>query len=634
MKQIILGTAGHIDHGKTALVKELTGIDADRLKEEKERGISIELGFAFFTLPSGVHLGIVDVPGHEKFVKNMVAGVSGIDIVALIIAADEGVMPQTREHLDICHLLGVKDGLVVLTKTDLVDQEWLGLIKEDVGEFVRGSFLENSPIVAVSSVTSEGLPQLIETLDRMSKTVEEKTSAGPFRLPVDRVFTMKGFGTVVTGTSISGSISLGDSVMILPEKIETKVRGIHVHNQPADKVTAGFRTAINLQGLEKSTIKRGDVLVLPKTLEPSFMLDTELECLASAKNILKNRKKVRFHTGTCETYGRVILLERDELKPGEKALAQLRLESPITALSGDRFVIRTYSPIHTIGGGIILNPHPKKHKRSAPETLNNLKLIQEGGGEEAAKAFIFNAGCDGLSLKELKARMDLSPARLNNILQELTAKGLVICFNQETFKVIHSSKFNQLGEKLISLLKEYHLKFPLKTGIPKEELREKLLQIKDNRLFDRIILGFMDTDEITPEKDKVRLSSHSIVLGKEDQELRDKIEEIFLGSKLQPPSFKEAAKKLGGQTSQIKTIFDLLVAEGILIKIKEDLYFHNNVLDALQEKFTAFLTKNGEITTPQFKEMVQVSRKYAIPLIEHFDKIRLTIRVGEKRILR
>jgi selenocysteine-specific elongation factor len=634
MKQIILGTAGHIDHGKTALIKALTGVDTDRLKEEKRRGISVELGFASLSLPGGAHLGIVDVPGHEKFIKNMLAGASGIDIVALIIAADEGAMPQTREHLDICHLLGIKAGLVVLTKIDLVDKGWLEFVKEDIGEFIQGSFLEKSPIIPVSSVTEEGLPQLLDVLDQLVKTVEEKSSMGPFRLPIDRVFTMKGFGTVVTGTSISGGISVGDTAEILPEKIESKVRGIQVHNQSVERVAAGFRTAINLQGLEKSAIRRGDVLTIPKTLRPSFMLDAELECLSSINNPIKNRLKVRFHTGTSEIFGRVILLEGDELKPGERALAQLRLEAPVVTLPQDRFVIRSYSPLHTIGGGIIINPHPKKHRRSSPDVLSNLRVIQKGKEEEVIKAYLFDAGYEGLYLNELKTRIKLPLTQLSDLLQKLTLKNQAIYYDRDNLKLIHGEKFSQLKKIFTSQLRDYHQKFPLKSGIPKEELRRKLPQIGENRLFDQIVSDLVKSHEVILEKDKLRASSHRITLEKEESKLQKKIEGIYLMNKLQPPSFKEVVERLRVSDSEIRAIFDLLITEGILIKIKEGLYFHRDALETLKEKLVEFLNKNGEITTPRFKEMTEVSRKYTIPLIEYFDKTKLTIRVGEKRTLR
>ena len=371
MKQIILGTAGHIDHGKTSLIKALSGIDADRLKEEKERGITIELGFAHMALPSGELLGIVDVPGHEKFVKNMVAGATGIDIVVMVIAADEGVMPQTREHMEICTLLGVQHGMVVLTKVDMVDDEWLELVMEDVREFIQGTFLENAPILAVSSVNGQGIPEFIAQLDKLSQKVPERSASSIFRLPIDRVFTMKGFGTVITGTLISGHVNVGDPIMVYPWEITSKVRGIQVHNHSVNIAEAGMRTAINFQGLEKTAIQRGEVLSSPGALKSSYMVDVSLHFLSSNPKSIKNRTLVRFHTGTSEILGNLILLDSEELSPGDTAVAQLRLNTPVALVKEDRFVIRSYSPIRTIGGGEVLNPIPKKHKRLNDDTVKD-----------------------------------------------------------------------------------------------------------------------------------------------------------------------------------------------------------------------------------------------------------------------
>jgi len=365
MKHFIIGTAGHVDHGKTALIKAITGIDTDRLKEEKERGISIELGFASLTLPDGRTFGIVDVPGHERFIRNMVSGASGIDMVIMVIAADEGVMPQTREHLHICSLLGIKKGLVALTKVDMVAGEWLDLVKDDVREFLKGTFLEASPVIPVSSIAGTGLKELLDALGRVASEIEGESEEGPFRLPVDRAFTMKGFGTVVTGTLISGDIKLGEEVEILPPGITAKVRGIQIHNQSATIAEAGQRTAINLQGVERNTIVRGVVLARPRTFKPSIRLDVCLEYLSNNNRRLKNRNLVRFHVGTNEVIGRIILLDREDVEPGAKASTQIVLESPIVAMARDRFVIRSYSPVTTIGGGMIVDPLPKKHKRSS-----------------------------------------------------------------------------------------------------------------------------------------------------------------------------------------------------------------------------------------------------------------------------
>ncbi|MDX9818518.1 MAG: selenocysteine-specific translation elongation factor, partial [Desulfococcus multivorans] len=375
--QIILGTAGHIDHGKTTLIKALTGINTDRLKEEQRRGITIELGFAAFDLPGGRHVGIVDVPGHEKFVKNMVAGATGIDIVAMVIAADEGVMPQTREHMEICALLGVRHGLVVLTKVDLVDEEWLELVMEDIRDFVQGTFLEDRPIVPVSSVTGRGMDDFVAALEQLSREVPERSSSGIFRLPVDRVFTMRGFGTVITGTLISGRVSVGETVMLYPSGITAKVRGIQVHNQAAEAAEAGMRTAVNFQGLEKTVVNRGDILSTPAALAASYMVDVMFHYLKSNRKPIKNRTRVRFHTGTSEVLGNLILLDTEELVPGESAPAQLRLETPVALVKDDRFVARSYSPVRTVGGGKVLNPIPVKHKRFDDGVVGMLRDLDQ-----------------------------------------------------------------------------------------------------------------------------------------------------------------------------------------------------------------------------------------------------------------
>ena len=401
MKQVILGTAGHIDHGKTSLIRALTGIDTDRLKEEKLRGITIELGFAYMDLPGGDRLGIVDVPGHERFVKHMVAGATGIDLVALVIAADEGVMPQTREHMEICELLRVQKGLVVLTKIDLVDDpDWLEMVQEDVV-----TFLDGSPIIRVSAATGEGLDDLKHALAKLVAEAQTRSSDGPFRLPVDRVFSMRGFGTVVTGTSAAGRLRIGDSVMVYPMQHKTKVRGLQVHNEEVQEIYAGQRTAVNLQAVERALIQRGNVVATPGALVPTHLLDVELELLSSAPRPLKHRAKVRFHTGTAEHLATAVLLDREELKPGEKAFAQIRLDQPTTALRGDRFVLRSYSPVQTIGGGAILHPLPRKHKgHGRLEAAVALSALVDGDNEEVIMWHVLDAGWAGVTVDELQVR--------------------------------------------------------------------------------------------------------------------------------------------------------------------------------------------------------------------------------------
>jgi selenocysteine-specific elongation factor len=634
MKQIILGTAGHIDHGKTTLIKTLTGVDLDRLKEEKARGITIQLGFTSLSLPSGQILGIVDVPGHEKFVRNMVAGVGGIDIVLFTIAADEGIMPQTREHLDICQLLKIKRGIIAVTKTDLVDEEWLQMVKDEIREFIQGSFLEKAPVIPLSSTAGQGISSLLATLDTIAQEVEERTSEGLFRLPVDRIFTMKGFGTVVTGTLIAGTIATGDSVEILPEKLEAKIRGIQVHNKQVEKASAGLRTAINLQGMDKDFLERGNVLVPLKTVTPTSRIDVMIEHLSSSSKPLKNRSRIRLHSGTSEVLAQLILLDQDELPPGGNALAQFKLERPIVVLPRDRFVIRHYSPIFTIGGGEVLDANPHKHKRLASETLAQLNAIKGGSDKENIQLFVSDSGWAGLDLLQLVPKTGKSPSQLSRLLNELIQEGKLILIDKETQKVIASQKHEELKSLLLKQMKDYHKKFPLKKGIPKEELKSKLPPLIDPRLFNYLLTDLFNSSLIAVEKEKLWLHDHKPLLKDSQKELQDTIEKIYRKGGLTPPSFKELVVQLSSDERETKSIIDLLTADSIVVKVKDNLWFHRDALETLKKNLIEFLKDNGEITTPQFKELTQASRKYTIPLMEYCDQSKITIRVGEKRVLR
>ncbi|NOQ20147.1 MAG: selenocysteine-specific translation elongation factor [Desulfobacterales bacterium] len=634
MKQIILGTAGHIDHGKTSLIKAVTGTDTDRLKEEKERGITIELGFAALDLPSGQHLGIVDVPGHEKFVKNMVAGATGIDIVVMVIAADEGVMPQTREHMEICTLLGVQYGMVAVTKIDMVDEEWLELALEDIRDFVRGTFLEDAPMAPVSSLTAEGIPEFIEILDELAAKIPERSPSDLFRLPIDRVFTMKGFGTVITGTLISGRVQVGDTIMIYPSGITSKVRGIQVHNKSADDARAGMRTAINFQGLEKEAISRGEVLSKPNTLEASYMVDVSLHYLAGNKKPIKNRTRVRFHTGTSEVLGNLILLDREELAPGEEAIIQLRLDSPVALVKDDRFVIRSYSPIYTIGGGVVLNPIPLKHKRLKPDTVEGLKRL---GNEEPEALISFHteaSGYQGVSLSHLKMMTNLTDKQLENTLQGLLSKKKLIQVEKENRTYIHPSVFEKLKHDTQGQLADFHKANPLKPGMSKEELKTKFPPLLTSKLFNLTLNQMIKEKEIAQEENIIRLASHAVSLGGKQADVKDKILKTYLNAGLQPPYFKELAKSLEIDAKRAKDVLMHLVNEGVIVKVKEELYFHAGAINTLRKKLVEFLEAQGEITTPQFKEMTGVSRKYVIPLAEYFDSTNVTLRVGDVRKLR
>ena len=632
MKQVILGTAGHIDHGKTSLIKALTNIDTDRLKEEKARGITIELGFAHLELPGGQMLGIVDVPGHEKFVKNMVAGATGIDLVTLVIAADEGVMPQTKEHLEICQLLGVRHGLVVLTKRDMVDDEWIELVKEDVTEYLKGSFLEGAPMIEVSSLTGQGIETLVNTLDRIVGEIPERNSGNFFRLPVDRVFTMKGFGTVVTGTTISGSINVGDEVTVYPQQLSSRIRGIQVHNEDAESVSAGLRTAINIQGMEKAQIQRGNILAARDTLKPTFMADVELDLLASSPRQLKNRAKARFHSGTAEIICTVVLLDRDVLKQGERCFAQIRLDEPTTLLQGDRYIIRSYSPVRTIGGGRVINPLPLKKKRFSEQVLSDLASLNSGDHFVQIEQFTKMGRYTGKDAVELQFLTNSARKKVDEALKILSAQKKIIQYNKESGLYIHEEFLEKATLEIIATLSEYHGKNPLKAGILKEELRSRTTGATNQRLFNYIITQQSKLGVIVLENELLRMKDHRVTLAGDQKEIRERIEQIYLKGELQPPYFKDVKTEFPNGNGN--DILGVLLKDGILIKVKEDLYFHRRSIEELREKLVGFLQKNGEINTTQFKDMTGASRKYSIPLIEYFDHEQITVRVGDNRILR
>ena len=481
-KQLILGTAGHIDHGKTSLVRVLTGIDTDRLKEEKARGITIELGFAHMSLPNGTRIGIVDVPGHEKFVRHMVAGATGVDLVALVVAADEGIMPQTREHMEICELLGVRHGLVILTKVDLTDPEWLELVEEDVAEFVSGTFLEDSPVIHFSAISGQGADDVRQAVAEVAGQVEDRQSGSLFRMPLDRVFTMKGFGTVVTGTAVSGQIKVGEEVQIYPGGERAKVRGIQVHNQAVEEVSSGLRTAINLQGLERDSVLRGEVLAPPDTLQPSRRMDVWVQYLSSMEKPLKNRAQVRFHVGTSENLGRLLLLDAEELAPGQSGPAQMLLEEDVVCLAGDRFVLRSYSPVRTIGGGEIMNPVPHRHKRFNEKVLADLAVLREKDPEKSLLVLIDSAAAKGVTSQALAGLIDLPAKQIKQALSQLLTRQDAITYDKDRGRIIGRRTFDQLAERVLEILKVFHQQYPLRPGLPKEELKTRVKGLSDAKL--------------------------------------------------------------------------------------------------------------------------------------------------------
>ena len=633
MKQIVLGTAGHIDHGKTSLIKALTDIDTDRLKEEKERGITIDLGFAFLNLTEQVQLGIVDVPGHERFVKNMLAGVGGIDLVLLVIAADEGVMPQTREHLAICELLQVQEGLVALTKTDMVEAEWLELVRDDTAEFLRGTFLEDKPIVPVSSRTGEGLEELLKMLQGTCKSINPRTSAGPVRLPIDRVFTMHGFGAVVTGTLFSGSVRLEDRLEVLPKRELARVRGLQAHGLTVNEAVAGQRTAVNLQGIELDDLQRGDVLSTPGRFPTTYMLDVSLKILDDAPRALKHRARVRFHVGTSEIMGRVMLLDRDELRPGQEACVQLHLEQPTVAAARDRYVIRSYSPIQTIGGGVILDAVPVRHRRHRPHVLKQLTILRDGSDAEVITVHLFNAAYAGLQWPDLLQRVPLEDDALRLVVGDLAKNGIGVVVDDSPLWLLHRERYDQAAAEMRHLVEEFHRQNPLKPAMFTEELRSKFPRMAD-KVFAAVLRDMTAAGKLDVTRDKVRMASHSVTLSPERQALADALERTFREAAFQPPSVDEALGSQESKPADARALLQVLVDQDRLVRLKGDVFYHREALEEIEQRLRAHLQAHREISAGEFRDMLEISRKYAIPLLEHFDGQRITLRTGDKRVLR
>lgn len=640
MREIVLGTAGHVDHGKTSFVRALTGIETDRLKEEKKRGITIELGFAYLDLPCGHRLGIVDVPGHEKFVKNMVAGVSGIDILAFIVAADEGIMPQTKEHFEICQLMGVKQGLIILTKMDMVEPDWLEMVQEEIREFCEGSFLEEAPIIPVSSITGEGMDEVRTTVDRLVQEQDFSEAFGPFRLSVDRIFAMKGFGSVVTGTSISGRTTIGDELRFYPSDRVAKVRGIQVHSKDVEGVEAGHRTAINMQGVDTAEIERGMVIAPVNTLEPSYMLDCKFLYLGSNDKPLKHRSRVRVHLGTSEVMGRISLLGEDELQPGEERMVQVLLEEQASVWPGDRFVVRSYSPVYTIGGGEVLgNVSPKKRKRvnESDRALNKEAYAQLASDniEEKILFLLKESGEHGLTMDELGIRLGLFAKQLKKAITDPLAKRKMIMVDSSTQRYLLTSFGEKLKERLLANLGTYHKENPLQAGLAKEELRTGLGSRVGSKLFHWCLMDLLKKGAVVQEDSYVHLEGHEVALKADEKELQRDLLLWYQQKGTSTPTIKETMEHFGDYPeSLVKEVLALQLREEKLVKISETLYYAQDVIAQLGGEVEAYINENGEIDAPGMKSLTGLSRKFSIPIMEYFDRVKLTMRVGDKRILR
>jgi len=630
-KHVVVGTAGHIDHGKSALVEALTGTNPDRLEEEKRRGITIDLGFAFLELDE-VRLGFVDVPGHERFVRNMLAGVGGIDLVLLVVAADESIKPQTREHFDICRLLAIPRGLTVLTKLDLVDADTLVLVRLEVEEYLRGSFLEGAPIVEVSAKTGQGLDRLKQELLRVARTVPAREASRHFRLPVDRAFAMKGFGTVVTGTLVSGSVRAEDEVQLFPSKRLVRVRGVHSAGRAVEQATAGQRTALNLAGVQLSEVARGMVLASPGRFEPTRRLDARVQLLSSARP-LKNRARVHFHQGTAEVVAEIVLLEAEALAPGARCLAQLRLARPVLVLPGDRFILRQLSPAVTIGGGVVLDSLAPHHRlKETPSVLAFLKILEQGQKEDVLAALV-EAEPNGLPVHAVLARTAWLESELRQAATRLVEAGRL--------RILADGSHLVAGERMQSLVRQaheeieqFHRANPLLEGVSREELRSRIAPTAPAELFRALLDELVATGQVTTVGELIKRAGREIALLPEEERAKQQIEQAFARAGLAVPALREVLDKLPVEPARAEKLLQLLLRKHRLVRVSEGLVFHRSAIARLKELLAAYKQQQGDrLPIAAFKDLTGVSRKYAIPLLEYLDREGITRRVGDERVI-
>ena len=626
MKNVILGTAGHIDHGKTTLIKALTGRETDNLKEEKQRGISIYLGFTYFDLPSKKRVGIVDVPGHEKFIKNMLAGACGIDIVLLVIAADEGVMPQTIEHLDILNYLDVKKGIIVLTKCDLVDEEFIELVKDDIREKTKGLFIEGAPIVEVDSVSRRGLDKLVQKIDEISEDIEEKKTDAPSRMSIDRVFSLKGFGTIVTGTLIEGKISVDDEMTIYPSEKKVKVRNLQVHGCDVKTAYAGQRTAINLSNIKVSEIQRGDVIAQTGSVEESMMIDVNISLVEHCKKSLKHWDRIRVFHGTKQILCRIVPLNEDEIQYGESGYAQLRLEEKIVAKKGDRFIIRSYSPMDTIGGGVIIDTAPKKHKIYDESVIEALKIKEKGELKDILEEYLKLNLSNYITLKELVSYTGEKEEYVKEGLNALIDENKVFCVNKY---YLHISHYQKLKERVIDILTKYHKQYRLRNGILKEELRSKVdnsLKVKD---MDVILNKMVEEKDIKVQDNLVSNYDFEVKFNQKQLSIKKEIEDKSRKNGLNSLMTKD---DICNKNKFYEEVLEALTGETIQ-KLDDAYYIDKKVYENVKKDLLEYLNKNKEITVAQFRDITKSNRKISIVMLEHFDRNRITKRVEDKRIL-
>ena len=631
MKHVIIGTAGHVDHGKTCLIKALTGIDTDRLKEEKKRGITIELGFAHMDFANGQRVGIVDVPGHEKFVRNMLAGAGGLDICMLIVAADEGIMPQTVEHLDILSILGIKHGVVVITKADLVEPEFTELVAEDVKELTKGTFLENAPIIPVSAYTGLGLEELKNELEKLCDSLPERAEEGHFRLPIDRVFTLKGFGTIVTGTLMEGKLKKDQNIVLYPENEPVKVRSLQVHSKDAETAWAGQRVAVNVPDRKKEEILRGDVLATSDSLYPTMMVDVKLEVLKHTDRSVKHGSRVHVYHGTKELLGKVALMGRDELKAGESDYAQLRLEEKTVVRKGDHFVLRFYSPVETIGGGVVLDACPKKHRKNDKKAYQTFVIKENGTEEEKIElGFLEHQGCF-YSLKELANKCSFNRSQIKNLVKKLADSGKLIQLLDEVY--IHTEELKVYERKISQFLDDFHKEYPLKEGMGIEEARNKLGIVQNPKIADAIFGILIQQKVLKEEKALISKYRFKVVVKEDEDAMLQEITEAYQTFGFAPLAtdlyLKEHAKQ-----KKFKAVYTSLLNKKVLIRLDEQYCLHTEHYEKAKDAFRELAKEKEVVALGEFREKIGCSRRVAVPILEHFDKTGFTVKTSEGRILK
>ena len=631
MKSVIVGTAGHIDHGKSALVEALTGTHPDRLAEEKRRGITIDLGFAFLE-ENGVRFGFVDVPGHERFVSNMLAGAAGIDVLLLVIAADESIKPQTREHFDICRLLGVQRGVVALTKSDLVDSDTLGLARLEAEEFLRGSFLEKAPLLPVSAKTGAGLNELKKALSEAAANSSTKDAARYFRLPIDRAFAMKGFGAVVTGTLISGSVGAGDEVELFPRGDRLRVRGVQSGGKSVDRATPGQRTAVNLAGIEHTALKRGMALASPGKFRKTRRLDVRLELLPSARK-MKQGSHVHFHAGTAETIAEVFFYGAKELPPGGSAFANLKLQEEVLVLPGDRFIVRQFSPVVTIGGGVVLDPLARRPMLRDTGRAGFLETLEAGNSEQILTAMTERALL-GLGREELVARTGWTEKEMASALEKVQASGRVRMVSSEQLVLVSGKLFEETRKKIIEKVEKFQKENPLLPGIAREDLRASLGKRVRTETFRAALEELAAQKKLDAQGELVKKAGSEIALLPEEAKAKEQIEAAFASASLAVPSVKEVLAKLTVETKRAEKLLQILLREKNLVRVSPELIFHRQALAQLRDQLSGYKKSKGDrITVPVFKELTGITRKYAIPLLEYLDRERVTRRAGDERVI-